>query len=163
MIKAALKGRNRATEVCMCIKQWEHVWLRMTEINPKDQWNLSPETGFILKVKTNPSEKRGGRQQMKGCLVMNYVKSQCVGWGWGAGHTPSVKKRRHKAPQNPLTGPNQSEVWTHAENPWETSPRRALGTVWKTVNWGTISGSRGFTKLQHVPTILCLFVLRRHS
>ena len=60
---------------------------------------------------------------MKGCLVMDYVKSQCVGWGWikgclvmdyvksqsmgwggGAGHMPSVNKRRHKALQNPLTG-----------------------------------------------------------
>lgn len=46
---------------------------------------------------------------MKGCLVMNYVKSLCgVGPGWGvwsgAGYMLSVNKRRYKAVQNPPMG-----------------------------------------------------------
>ena len=44
---------------------------------------------------------------MKGCLVMNYVKSVCGVAGavvGGAGYLPFVNKRRYKAVQNPLMG-----------------------------------------------------------
>lgn len=54
----------------------------MTEINLKGPVKLSPETVFILKVKTSPSERRG-RPQMKGCLVMGYVKKSERGVGGG--------------------------------------------------------------------------------
>lgn len=162
MIKAALKGRNRATDVCMWIKPWERVWLRRLGLTKRTS-EIYLLDRFHPEGENQPIGKERRKTTDEGLFSHELCEKSVRGVGVGEQATRLLwRKGGIKHPRTHLRGPTsqrsghmqkipgrllQGEHSGQCERQWFGEPSQGLVDLLSSNTYPPFSA----------------FVLRRHS